>query len=343
MGQKKLLITIIYLWVGSAFGANFYSFTYRLSKGDSYPGLLKQFVKEGTVINSKSPTVIKTIKMNPKVKDWRKLPIGKKVKLFYRKEIFDMKAYKAYKKRVKKALIAKRKKELKKKKKKKVLAARPNGLKASLFYMTSSGSFNQLSTKDSVNVDFTQNSPYTFGISGLYYPHMKPYSFSASIYSSALNANTTNAGGDITVPNELGLTAYLQHDLYEYGFSYYGGFDYESFSTFNTGQFINSGTIGIDENKVFYLTLGLSKLVKLGPIPLFLKGSFSKSLSTTTTAAPTGVAPTTQYSGFKALFYTNYKFHKRWFAHTLAKYHKMSGPDELSVTRLGIGIGFILK
>lgn len=343
MGQKLLLITVSYFFISNAFGASFYSFTYILQKGDSYPGLLKQFVKDGTTINSKSPTVVKTLKMNPQVKDWRKLPIGKKVKLFYEKKVFDIKSYKAYKKGLSIEKVTKKKKEIKKEKKKKVLASRPNGLKASLFYMTSSGSFNQLSTTDSINVDFSQNSPYTFGISGLYYPHMRPYSFSASIYSSALNANTSNTGGDIKVPNELGLTAYMQHDLYEYGFSYYGGFDYESFSTFNTGLFANSRTVGIDENKVFYLTAGLAKLVRLGPVPLFLKFSLSKSLSTSTTAAPGGVDPTVQYSGFKAMFYTNYKFHKRWFAHTLAKLHKMSGPDELSVTRLGIGIGYILK
>ena len=343
MGQKLLLITITYFFFSNAFAASFYSFTYRFQKGDSYPGLLKQFVKDGTIINSKSPTVVKTIKMNPQIKNWRKLPLDKKVKLYYEKSIFNIKSYKAYKKGLSIKRVAQKKKALKKEKKKKVLAARPNGIKASLFYMTSSGSFNQSPAADNVNIDFTQNSPYTFGLSGLYYPYMKPYSFSASIYSSALNASTSNQGSDVEVDNELGLTAYIQHDLYEYGFSYYGGFDYESFSTFNTGLFANQRVIGIDENKVFYFTAGLAKLFRLGPIPLFTKLSFSQSLSTSNTPAAGGVAPSKTYSGFKTILYLNYKFHKKWFAHALAKFHKMSGPDELSVTRLGFGVGYILK
>lgn len=329
--------------IGKAFGASFYSFTYYFKDGDTYPNLLKQFVVDGTIINSKSPTVIKTIKMNPQVKNWRQLETGQKVKLYFVKKIFDMKAYKAYRAELKKQKIADKKKEIIKKKKEKVLAARPNGFKASLFYMTSSGEFNQESTKDSVNVDFSQNSPYTFGFSALYYPHMKPYSYSASIYSSALNASTSNVGNDVDVNNELGITAYIQHDLYEYGFSYYGGFDYESFSTFNTGLFANSSLIGIDENKVLYLTAGLAKLFKIGSFPLFVKYSVSKSLSTSNTTAPGGVPAAETYDGFKTILYLNHKFHKRWFVHGLAKLHKMSGPDELSVTRIGIGFGYILK
>ena len=80
-----------------------------------------------------------------------------------------------------------------------------------------------------------------------------------------------------------------------------------------------------------------------GSFPLFFKLSFSKSLSTKTTPASGGTTPTKNYDGFKAMFYMNYKFHKKWFAHTLAKFHSMSGPDELRATRFGVGVGYILK
>lgn len=322
---------------------SFYSLDYKIKPGDDFASIIKQFAKPDAIINSKSPMIHKIRSSNPQVKNWRKLKIGQNIKFFITPDVIDMKKFKIYKGKLLAAKRLKKKKKLEEEKRKKKLAMRPSGLKSSIFYMTSAGSFTQNSASQAVNIDFSQNSPYTFGLSGLFYPKEKPYSFNASIYYSNLSASASNLSQAVEVPAEIGLSMYMQHDLYKKKFSYYGGFDYESFSTFNTGLLASGGSIKVDENKVLYLTAGVSKVFKVFTLPIFSKLSFSKSVSTSTSPAPGGVVPSKKYSGYKVMSYFNYKFHKRWFTHTLFKYHSMSGPDELSVFRYGIGFGFILK
>lgn len=341
--KKSIILFIFVFLIGQAFALNFYSIEYTVQKGDDFASIIKKFVRRDAIINSKSPMIHKTRSDNPQIQNWRELKPGEKFKMFVTEDVIDMKKFEAYKKGLAQKQLAEKKRKAAEAARKKRLALRPSGLKASLFYMASAGNFTQTSSTTGVDIDFSQNSPYTFGLSALYYPEGKPFSYSASLYYSALSASVSNLNQEVDVPAELGLNLYLQHDLYKYKFSYYGGIDYESFSTFNTGLLATSNNIRIDENKVLYLTAGVAKLFKLGKIPLFTKLSLSKSLSTSTTPAPGGVQPTKEYSGIKVMGYLNYKFHRRWFAHTLVKYHTMSGPDDLSVLRYGLGFGYILK
>jgi hypothetical protein len=340
--NKIIPILLCLFMTTKLYALSFYTVQYTVSPSDDFAKIIKKFVKLDAIINSKSPMIHKTRGSNPQISNWQDLKPGEKFKMYVSNDVIDMKKFKAFSK----VLLKKKRAKLKKKNaadlRKKRLALRHSGYRGSAFYMASAGSFSQKSESRGINVDFTQNSPYTFGLSGLYYPIDKPYSFSTSIYYSNISPSSSNLSQSVIISAELGLNIYMQHDVYKYKFSYYGGFDYESFSTFNTGLLTTSNDIRMDENKVLYFTAGVSKLVKIG-IPLFSKLSISKSLTTSTTTASGGTEPSKKYSGYKVMAYFNYKFHRRWFAHTLIKYHAMSGSDDLSVFRYGLGFGYIIR
>ena len=250
---KYLLILLSLTFAFKAYSLAFYSLDYVVAQGDDFAGIIKKFVKPDAIINSKTPMIHKIRKDNPQILNWRSLKPGEKFKMFVSADVIDMKKFKTYKLAKANALKTEKLKKLKAAKEKKRLALRPSGLKSSIFYMASSGDFTQSSASTGVDINFSQNSPYTFGLSGLYFPEGKPYSYSASVYYSNLSASVSNLSQEVDVPAELGLNIYMQYNVYKYKFQYYGGIDYESFSTFNTGLLSNGNDIKIDENKVLYL------------------------------------------------------------------------------------------
>ena len=74
---------------------------------------------------------------------------------------------------------------------------------------------------------------------------------------------------------------------------------------------------------------------------LFTKLSTSLSILESTVYDPEGVISNQAYSGAKILWYLNKKIAKKWFMHTLFKYHFMSGPSDLRTLRLGVGFGYL--
>lgn len=124
--------------------------------------------------------------------------------------------------------------------------------------------------------------------------------------------------------------------------SFHGGIDYEKFSAFNIEGIFNDQRIYLDRVSIVYLTAGASHVFNILEKPIYIKASISKSVSSTTTSEYSGVTNLESLGGTKMLFYLNYKFTDKFFLHTLLKIHTMSGPSDLSSTRLGVGVGYIL-
>lgn len=307
----------------SADEKTFYEVDYVIEKDDTFASILKKYVKEDSVITAKTPMIHKTRSSNPHIKKWGNLEPGQKVKLYISKNFINLDSLKAYKKR------------------EKLLKARPKGYHSSLFYMASAGSFNQKDDSTGIDINFTQNSLLSLGYTGLYYPKGKPYNFSGSAYFSSLNASESNLNQKISVSPEIGITGNMEYSFPKY--SLYGGFDFERFFTFNTEKLLNQSTLLMVETNAGYLTFGVNKLFRIWGQSIFSKFSLSKSIMTSTDFTTYTTKPSKSYDGLKAMFYLNYKFKKKWFAHTLVKYHTMEGPDNLSVLRLGLGVGFIIN
>ncbi len=91
---------------------------------------------------------------------------------------------------------------------------------------------------------------------------------------------------------------------------------------------------------VYYFTLGLSKKIDLFGSSFFTKFSFSNSLFSS--YEPPVTTLDDKLSGYKAMFYINHNISKKFYIHSLVKYHSMKSSSDLSSLRIGLGIGYIL-
>lgn len=319
----------------------FFKIKYISEPNDNIARIFKKFVFPDSIINRNTPMTQKTIIANPQIKNWEAVPPGSKLTLYIQAEFMDMSRYKEYVAQLKKGLqeVKKKKEEEQETENAKGL---PEGLKASLFYMASYGKFSQ-SNPQYADVTFMQNSPVTLGASFSFYPKKSDWSFAWSTYFSYLLAAGNNLdSSNVTVPPEIGATAYSEYRFKNYNFTGYFGLDYEQFSTFNMGGIQRQRKILLDQNTALYFTVGVSKLVHVFGSPFFTKLSFSKSVMTSLDPNADGIISDGAYDGFKFLWYVNKKFSQKLYLHTLFKYHSMDGPSKLSTLRLGVGFGYIL-
>lgn len=337
-----LLLTMFLANCIHAKKARYYKIPYIIQSGESFAKVLKRFVKSESIINNKTPMIQKTIQSNPIVKNWNTLPSGKRIYLFISPEFMDMNKYKNYRNTIRKK-ISKAKKKLKEEEVKKGSKSPfPKGLKGSMFYMASYGQFTQ-SNPNVAELTFLQNSPVSLGGAFTYYPTDSNFSVAWSLYFSYLLAASNNLdASDVSIPPEIGGNLYGEYRFINQSFTGYFGIDFERFSTFNLGGIQQDRKIYIDESRVLYATAGISKLISIFGSKFFTKLSASMSLTETTTNDPRGVPTTQPYSGAKILWYMNKKISKKFFLHTLFKYHFMSGPSDLTTLRLGVGFGYIL-
>lgn len=336
--KRLFLITffIIYSAVGTAqeVKSTYYNFLYKVEEGDTFASILRLYVVDDAVINKTTPLVLKNIKNNPQVKDWTSLIPGTLISVYIPEDLMDMNKYQS-----KQAIVNTKNEETKK-----VILAKispPSGFKGSLFYMASWGDFSQSS--EGTSVEYKQNSLVTLGLQGNYFPKASLYSYSSSVYFSSFTAaDTTLPPRSVKLPAEIGFNLYADYLWKKPRISWQAGLDYEKFSAFNIEGIFNDQRIYLDRISVVYATVGVSHVFYILEKPFFIKGSLSKSVSSTTTTDYTASTKTESLSGMKALFYLNYKFTDKFFFHSMLKIHNMSGPSELSSTRLGVGVGYIL-
>lgn len=278
---------------------------------------------------------------NKSVENWTDLQRGQRIDLFISEDFLDKSKLERYRQQMREKLTN-LKKEVVADKEEQSKIPRPSGLKGSIFYMASYGRFTQ-SGDDLADVIFQQNSPVTFGSSFSFYPENGPWSYAGSAYFSHLVAASNNLDNEIVdIPLEIGFNLYGEYRFQKFNFTGYAGLDYERFHTFNLPGIRDEGRIYLDENVVTYLTMGATGLVNIFDKAFLMKLSFSQSLFSSTTPQYSGEILNEDFSGFKALWYVNKKISEKFYVHTLFKYHKMSGPSDLSTLRIGVGVGYIL-
>lgn len=341
MFNKIFVFILLSLMSFSLQAANYYKFLYKVEPGETFSLILKKFVKESSIINAKTPLVKKTRKYNPHVKEWNRLPVDTIIELYISDDFMDLEKYRSYEEQT----LAKIAEEEEKKRG----PAYPVGLKGSVFYMSSLGTFNQ-KADNVAEINFKQNSPVSLGTAFTYYPKDKLYSFSFSTYFSYLLASANSLTTEsISIPPEIGANFYGEYRWQKYNMTLYAGPDFESFSTFNLRGLQNDRKIYVDGVGATYLTLGMAKSFTLFKKQFFSKLSLSKSVVTSykNNAPPSQIDASDhidlgKYSGSRFLFYLNYKFTNKLYLHSLFKYHSMSGPSDLTTIRIGVGFGYIL-
>lgn len=318
----------------------YYKIPYIIQDNDDLSRILRRFVYDDSVINQSTPLVQRTQMNNKNVEDWAKLERGQRIDLFISEDFLDKSKLDRYREQMRQR-VQELRNEVVTKSEEESKVPRPTGLKGSVFYMASYGRFTQ--TGDNLaDIVFQQNSPVTFGSAFSFYPEQGRLSYSWSAYFSHLVAASNSLDETIIdIPLEIGANFYTEYRFDKLRFTGYAGLDYERFHTFNLQGIIDEAKIFLDENKVYYLTAGATGMVNIFKTSFLTKLSVSVSLSSSTTAGyEDGLNE--NFSGFKALWYVNKKISEKFYVHTLLKYHKMSGPSELSTLRVGAGVGYIL-
>ena len=312
------------------FKNKYYRIPYTIKNGDSFASIIKRFVKLNSLIDGNTQMVQKTIKNNPNITDWENLNAGDDIFLYVSPVYID------------KSKIAFYLDNLKKKpfKMAKFQAKIDKRFNSSLFYMASYGQFTQENASLG-SINFIEASPISMGGSVSYFPKKSLLGVSGSVYYSYLlppSSNINNAKVDI--PGEVGFNVYGEYDLVDYNFNIYGGIDYEQFTTFDLQTTQTENRIALNENSIFYLTVGITNVFNYFNRTFLTKVSLSRSVSSSiSTQATTSPTP---YEGMKYLIYVNTKLTKKVFAHSLLKVHQMSASDDLTTVRFGVGIGYSL-
>lgn len=308
----------------------YYRIPYVIKSGDTFGGIIKKFVKLNSLIDGNTQMVRKTIKNNPNIADWENLKAGSEIFLYVSPVYIDKDKTIPY-------LDNFKKKPFKLAKFQSKVSKRFN---TSLFYMASYGQFLQENASLG-SIEFVQASPISAGISSSYFPKKSLLGVSASAYYSYLMAPSSNLNANkVDIPGEIGFNVYAEYDLPDYNFNIYGGIDWERFTTFDLQTSENLGKIAKNKNNIGFLTAGITNVFNFFNRNFFTKLSISKSvISSLSSEAASTPEP---YDGFKYMVYLNTKLTKKVFAHSLLKIHQMSATDDLTVIRLGVGIGYSL-
>lgn len=217
-----------------------------------------------------------------------------------------------------------------------------NKVRYSLIASTSSGTFKETSAAGN-KISSKQFSPITLGLGASISDQSRKWNLSSSVYFSYITSQDVPAtagltNSSISTPVEVGLTAYAQRTIVPELVSIYAGMDAERFSTLNLVE-IELGSATVLKNRehtVIYGTAGAGLNLKIKNYPVNFRFSYSKSL-----LSDINVSSVKAYKGWKSIFYIQVPLNERFFLSTFFKYHNMSGESELTVTRIGIGIGYV--
>ena len=321
----SLCIAIFSIFLSlNAHSESFFRFRYSIEEKSTLGQVLNKFTNKNVNFKNESPSILKTKSQNPNVVNWNYLETGLGFDIYLEKKLASKKAIAEY---------------IKRKDRTKVVVKRNRQYQLNVFYMASNGIFQQSNQSKSVKIEFKQYSPYTFGIGYNYLFKNKPYQWVSSLYLSHLETASTNFDQNVSLQPEIGFNLYFQYDEYKRKNSYYFGFDYERFNTFNLPTLESSSISVVDLNFVSYLTAGLASSFAIFKLPVYFKFSVSKSLTYERKfSSSEGIS---HLSGFKAIVFFSTPIGGKWTFNLMQKYHSFSGDEKLSTIRYGAGFGYV--
>lgn len=215
-----------------------------------------------------------------------------------------------------------------------------------VFYSISMGTFNDVFEYrgKQVHSSSTQSSPLTFGGAMAWRPAGKKYSANGSLYVSYLNGSQTSDGQTADIPPEVGINGYVNYPIKWQNIFAYGGADIENFATYNVDEVYLGKALKARGHYIFYGTVGVFRLFPWRANNFFLKSSLSAS-ALSFSGEKSAIGNNQSYGGLKYMLYLNWS-NPQWLGkfsiHLLLKGHHLSGPTDLDVTRIGIGVGYKL-
>lgn len=209
-------------------------------------------------------------------------------------------------------------------------------------YTASAGDFQEELKTQEGNIKSTQNSPLSLGLGTTIFLDRTNRMISASAYWSSLRGSKLSGEGvdsnKIETDAEIGFNLYYQQLTPWAQLSLYGGVDYEKFSTFNTNAFIDGQALAFNQNKIIYGTVGLGRTFIFGEQKVLIKSSIAQTIKSDTTSSDPG----DKFEGQRFLLFASIKGESRFTYHIIYKRHMLEGPTNLTINRIGLGLGFVI-
>jgi len=209
-------------------------------------------------------------------------------------------------------------------------------------YTASAGDFQETIKTQEGSIKSTQNSPLSLGIGTTILLDKTNRMINSSLYWSSLRSSKLSGDGvttnELETKPEIGFNLYYQQLTSWNGLSFYGGADFEQFSTFNTQAFIEGETLALNQNKLIFATAGIARTFFVSDLKLLLKSSISQSLKSDTTSS----RPSDKFEGQRFTLFGSIKGDSQFTYHLLYKRHMLEGPTKLTINRIGVGIGFVI-
>lgn len=209
-------------------------------------------------------------------------------------------------------------------------------------YTASIGNFEEAIKTQEGNIKSTQNSLFSLGLGTTIFLDKTNRMISASGYWSKLSASKLSGTGvetgELDTEAEIGFNLYYQQLTSWNELSFYGGIDYEKFSTFNTTAFLGGETLALNQNSLYYATVGAARTFFIGDLKLLMKTSLSQSIKSDTNSK----IPDEIFEGQRFTLFGSIKGESQFTYHLLYKRHMLEGPTKLTVNRIGVGLGFVI-
>lgn len=237
--QKTIFFFIFLLWLVPIYAKKsdrlikvIYVVKEKTSLNKIYSELLKKNISQKEIKFFK----LKTIKINPSIKNWKNLNVDQKFGLVFRKKYINKRKYLKYKKN-------KSRKD-----------SSDNYL--TLSYLSSISTLNQSNT-DKTQINFQQISPLTLGL-GYNFGLNRELIIESEIYGSYfLGAKDNISDKNTNVPLEVGVESFLKYQNF-HGWDLSAGLSYERISYFNSQALETNDEISIDQINLGYITIGAS-------------------------------------------------------------------------------------
>lgn len=205
-------------------------------------------------------------------------------------------------------------------------------------YTASAGNFEEGIKTQEGNIKSTQNSLFSLGLGTTVFLDKTNRMLSSSVYwsklrASKLSGDSVDSSEELETDAEIGFNLYYQQLTTWYGLSFYGGVDYEKFSTFNTSEFLLGQDLALNRNSLFYATAGAARTFFLGDLKALTKVSLSQSIKSSTSS----VNPDETFEGQRFTFFASVKGESQFTYHFLYKRHMLDGPTNLTINRIGLG------
>lgn len=217
-----------------------------------------------------------------------------------------------------------------------------NQLKLLTMVTLSQASFKETVSSGSLgsgNFESTQNSPMTIGLGANYLLNGVKDLLSTSAYWSYISPSNLSGNSlpdqQVRPSPEIGANLYYQSFLKRLKFSIYEGIDFEKFSTLNTKHFAAGDNLAVYSNNIVFATIGLGEIFYFLGRKTLLKISISQTIFSRSSGTSDDA-----FKGQRALIFASIRGVDKFSYHLLYKRHMLKGPTNLTIDRIGIGLGY---